>query len=162
MWRRVWVARWNRATHGVVASATHTQREQERRLDGRYQLGWRQCRHSHAGGSRMSDLTPYVGSSSLSRDARRASREISRGRLGTQITTSQVDNATDVALAKVENLTMATGNAMQQVTRVAQAQRQLEQTTPEAAGRLAFLADDHMLGCAELLADLRRNLRRVR
>lgn len=111
----------------------------------------------------MSDLTPYgFGSNALSRDARRASQMISRGRLGTQVTTSQVDNATDIALAKVENLTMATGSAMQQVTRVAQAQRQLEQMTPEAAGRLAFLADDHMLGCAELLADLRRDLRRVR
>lgn len=109
----------------------------------------------------MSDLTPYTGGA-LSRDARRASREISRGRLGTQIRTAAVDNITDVALAKVENATMATGNAMQQVTRVAQAQRQLEQMAPEAAGRLAFLADDHMLGCAELLADLRRDLRRVR
>jgi hypothetical protein len=98
----------------------------------------------------------------LRRDARRASREISRGQLGTQIATSQVNDTTDVTVAKVDNLTMATGNAMQQVTRVAQAQRQLEQMAPEAAGRLAFLADDHVLGCAELLADLRRNLRRVR
>jgi hypothetical protein len=79
-----------------------------------------------------------------------------------QVRTSQADNVTDLAQVKVENLTMATGSAMQQVTRVAQAQRQLEQLAPEAAGRLAFLADDHMLGCAEMLADLRRDLRRVR
>lgn len=109
----------------------------------------------------MSELAPY-SAGGLSRDARRASREISRGRLGTQVRTSQVDNTTDVALAKVENLTMATGTAMQQVTRVAQAQRQLEQVAPEAAGRLAFLADDHMFGCAELLSDLRRDMRRVK
>ena len=109
----------------------------------------------------MSSLEPYVDHA-LSRESRRASREISRGRVGTQIRMSAVDNATDVALSKVENLTMATGSAMQQVTRVAQAQRQLEQIAPEAAGRLAFLADDHMLGCSELLADLRRDLRRVR
>ncbi|MFL6099495.1 MAG: hypothetical protein ACJ71T_06035 [Actinomycetales bacterium] len=107
------------------------------------------------------ELTPYVGGA-LMRDARRAGREISRGRLGAQIRTSQVDNATDVAVAKIENLTMATGNAMQQVTRVAQAQRQLEQLAPEATGRLTYLADDHVLGCAELVADLRRDLRRVR
>jgi predicted RecB family endonuclease len=98
----------------------------------------------------------------ISRDARRAGRAITHGRLGTQITASRVDNITDVTLAKVENLAMATGNAMQQVIRVAQAQRQLEQMTPEAAGRLALLADDHMLGCADLLADLRRDLRRVK
>ena len=102
------------------------------------------------------------GSGTLSRDARRASREISRSRLSTQIRTGQVNNTTDITLTKVENLTFATGNAMQQVTRVAQAQRQLEQLTPEVAGRLAFLAEDHLLGCAELLADLRCNLRRVK
>jgi hypothetical protein len=110
----------------------------------------------------MSEITSYTGDGALGRDARRASRAVSRGRLGTQIRTSAVDNTTDVVLAKVENLTMATGSAMQQVTRVAQAQRQLEQLAPEAAGRLAFLADDHMLGCAELLSDLRRDLRRVK
>ena len=110
----------------------------------------------------MSDITPYTQGGSLSRDARRYGREISRGRLGTLIRTSQVDNATDVSLAKVDNLTMATANAMQQVSRITQAQRHLEQLTPEAAGRLAFLAEDHVLGCAELLADLRREMRRIR
>ena len=110
----------------------------------------------------MSDITPYTQGGGLSRDARRYGREISRGRLGTLIRTSQVDNATDVTLAKVDNLTMATANAMQQVSRVTQAQRHLEQLTPEAAGRLAFLAEDHVLGCAELLADLRREMRRIR
>jgi predicted RecB family endonuclease len=109
----------------------------------------------------MTELTTYSGGG-LSRDARRTSRQLGRGRLGTQLRTTEVDNVTDVALAKVDNLTMATGSAMQQVTRVATAQRQLEQLTPEAAGRLAFLADDHMLSCAELLGDLRRDLRRVR
>lgn len=102
------------------------------------------------------------GGGALSRDARQAGREISRGRLGTQIVTSRVDNVSDVAVAKLENLTMATGNAMQQVARVVQAQRQLEQMAPEAAGRLAFLADEHVLACAGLLADLRRELRSVR
>ena len=110
----------------------------------------------------MSELAPYSGSSAPSRDARRSSREIARGRLGTQVRASLVDNATDVNMAKVDNLTMATGNAMQQVIRVAQAQRQLEQMIPEAAGRLAYLADDHLLGCSELLADLRREMRRIR
>ena len=110
----------------------------------------------------MSELAPYSNGSGLSRDGRRYGREISRGRLGTLIRTNQVDNVTDVALAKVDNLTMATANAMQQVSRVTQAQRHLEQLTPEAAGRLAFLAEDHLLGCAELLADLRREMRRIR
>ena len=110
----------------------------------------------------MSDITPYTQGGGLSRDARRYGREISRGRLGTLIRTSQVDNSTDVTMAKVENLTMATANAMQQVTRVAQAIRQLEQMMPEVAGRLGYVADDHMLGCSELLADLRREMRRIR
>ena len=110
----------------------------------------------------MSELVSYSGGGALGRESRRTSREISRGRLGTQARISAVDNATDLALAKVESLTMATGSAMQQVTRVAQAQRQLEQLAPEAAGRLAYLADDHMLGCGELLTDLRRDMRRIR
>ena len=109
------------------------------------------------------DLVPMTGGGGLiSRQARRYGREISRGRLGALIRTGQVDNTTDITLAKIDNLTMATGNAMQQVSRVTQAQRHLEQLTPEAAGRLAFLAEDHMLGCAELLSDLRRELRRIR
>ena len=110
----------------------------------------------------MSDLTTYNGGGVLARDARRSGREISRDRLGTQIRTSRVDNTTDVTLAKIENLTMATGNAMQQITRVSQAQRQLEMIAPDTAQRFALIADDHMLGCAELLSDLRRDLRRIR
>jgi hypothetical protein len=51
----------------------------------------------------MSDLTQYTGGV-VSRDARRAGREISRGRLGTQIRLSAVDDATDVALGKVAGL----------------------------------------------------------
>jgi uncharacterized protein (DUF2384 family) len=109
----------------------------------------------------MSDLAPYTGGV-VSRDARRAGREISRGRLGTQVRLAAVDDVTDLALGKVESLTMATGSAMQSVARVAMAQRQLEQMAPEASGRLAFLADDHLLGCAELLGDLRRDMRRIR
>lgn len=110
----------------------------------------------------MNELTLYSGGGAVSRDARRASRAITRGRLDVQLRSSAVDNTTDVAIAKVDNLTLATSNAMQQVTRVAQAQRQLEQLAPEVAGRLAFLADDHVMSCAELLGDLRRDLRRVR
>jgi DNA transposition AAA+ family ATPase len=109
----------------------------------------------------MSDLIQYTGGA-VSRDARRASRQISRGRLGTQVRMAAVDDATDFAVAKVENLTMATGSAMQSVARVAAAQRQLEQIAPEASGRLAYLADDHVLGCAEVLGDLRRDMRRIR
>lgn len=109
----------------------------------------------------MTELVPYNGSA-LTRDARRALRHISRGRLAAQMRTGEVDLTTDVAIAKLENVTMAVGTAMQQVGRVAQVQRQLEQLTPEATGRLAFLAEDHVLGCSELLADLRRELRRLR
>ena len=87
----------------------------------------------------MNDLTPYVGGV-ISRDARRAGREISRGRLGAQVRMAAADDVTDLAMAKVEDLTMATGSAMQSVARVAVAQRQLEQLAPEASGRLAFLA----------------------
>jgi hypothetical protein len=105
------------------------------------------------------DLTPYtapVGGSTV----RRAGRAVSRYQSNAVVRVASSDAATDVAIGKVENLTMATGTAMQAVIRVAKAQRQLEQLAPEAAGRLAYLADDHLLGCGEVLTDLRCNLRR--
>ena len=108
----------------------------------------------------MNDLQPYSGGEVISGPARRAARAISRHRLDAPVRVAAVDADTDTALAKIDNLTMATGNAMSAVVRVAQAQRHLEQLAPEAAGRLAYLADDHMLGASEVLADLRRDLRR--
>ena len=106
------------------------------------------------------EMIPYVGGADLSRSARRSGRAISRHHMVAQIRVAAADADTDAALAKIENVTMATGTAMSSIVRVAQTQRHLEQLAPEAAGRLAFVADDHMLGMAELLADLRRELRR--
>jgi hypothetical protein len=94
------------------------------------------------------------------RDASRASRVISRYRTGAQIRVGAVDADTDIAAAKVDGITHATGQAMGAVVRVAQAQRQLETLAPEASGRLALLADAHVLALSDLLSDLRRDLRR--
>lgn len=105
------------------------------------------------------ELSRY-GGDLLPSDARRAGRAISRYQTGGQVRLAKVDTETDVAIGKAEAVTAATGTAMANVVRVAQAQRHLEQLAPEAAGRLAFLADDHMLGMAEIVADLRRDLRR--
>jgi hypothetical protein len=110
----------------------------------------------------MSELMPFVGSGIITREARLAGRAISRSKARAQVRIAEADDATDVTMAKVEDLTMATGSVMQQVVRVTKAQRELEQLAPEASARLNYLADDHMLGCAELLADLRRELRRNR
>lgn len=107
------------------------------------------------------ELTPYGGGGELTlRDGRRAGRAISRNRSGALARISGVDAAADVVEAKIDVYTMATGTAMSSVGRVAQAQRHLEQLVPEASARLAYLADDHTLSMGELLADLRRDLRR--
>jgi len=106
------------------------------------------------------EVTPFSGPGVSLGDARRAGRAVSRHRSGALVRVSAADAETDVAQAKLDNLTMATGTAMSSVVRVAQAQRHLEQLVPEAAGRLAYLADDHMLGMGEVLADLRRTMRR--
>jgi outer membrane scaffolding protein for murein synthesis (MipA/OmpV family) len=106
------------------------------------------------------DITPYSGHEVGLRNARRAGRAISRNRAGALVRVSGTDADTDVAQAKIDNLTMATGTAMSSVVRVAQAQRHLEQLAPEASARLAFLADDHMLGMGEVLAELRHDLSR--
>ena len=73
---------------------------------------------------------------------------------------ARIDTEGDVAVVKIDVLTIATGTAMGGVIRVAQVQRQLEALVAEAAGRLALLADDHLLAMGETLADLRRNPRR--
>lgn len=96
----------------------------------------------------------------LQSDTRRASRVISRYRANGQVRVGGIDNDTDVALAKVDALTQATGSAMGAVVRVAQAQGHLEQLAPSASGRLNFLADDHMLAMSDVMADLRRDIRR--
>ena len=113
-------------------------------------------------GDLMSDVIPYSAPLALAREARQSIRAIARTRARAEVRIAEVDASTDVTLAKIDNLTMANGAAMQQVVRVARVQRELEQLAPEAAGRLNFLADDHLLGCAELLSDSRRELRRIR
>lgn len=95
-----------------------------------------------------------------SRPARRAARAISQHRMSTAVQVSGIDAVTDVAMAKEDAYTAATGTAMGAVVRVAQAQRHLETLVPEASGRLAMLADDHALAMSELLTDYRRQLRR--
>jgi hypothetical protein len=108
----------------------------------------------------MSQLEPYIAGGALTRDARRSGRAISRYQTGGQVRVVQVDTETDVALAKVDASTMATASAMAAVTKIAQAQKQLELMAPEVSGRLAYLADDHVLGLGDFLQDLRRDLRR--
>lgn len=106
------------------------------------------------------ELAPLGSGGVLSRDGRRVGRAIGRGRLHGELRIAAADVDTDIAIAKVEDLTMATGTAMQAVVRVAQAQKQLEQLAPDASGRLAFIADAHALAMNDALADLRRELRR--
>jgi len=109
----------------------------------------------------VSDLERYNTPQGLtSRDARRSARSISSTHAGGLMRLAAIDTDTDVALAKVDATSAATGQAMAAVIRVAQLHKSLELVAPEAAGRLAFLAEDHMLGMSEVLADLRRDLRR--
>ena len=108
----------------------------------------------------MYDIEQYRGHEPLLRDSRRAGRAISRSQASGAVREAHIDVETDVALSKVDSLTTVTGRAMGAVVRVAQAQKHLEQLAPEASGRLAMLADDHVLGLAEISADHRRTLRR--
>lgn len=108
----------------------------------------------------MNYLDLYVNGNVLPSDTRRAGRVISRHQVHGQVRSAQADVDTDVAIAKGDSFTAATGSAMGNVVRVAQAQRHMEQLVPEVSGRLAMLADDHVLAMADILADLRRDLRR--
>jgi hypothetical protein len=108
----------------------------------------------------MSALTSYIGGDLLPSDARRAGRAVSRYQTGGQVRLARVDSETDVAIGKEEALTTVTGSAMGCVVRVAKLQQQLEALAPDASGRLAFLADDHLLGMADVIAGHRYELRR--
>lgn len=105
------------------------------------------------------DLTPYAGGPLL-RDARRTTRAISRVNSGGQIRQAQVDVETDVAICKIESITIATGQALGAVARVAQAETAMAQNFPGASGRLAFIAERHMLHVSDVVDDLQRTLRR--
>jgi hypothetical protein len=59
------------------------------------------------------------------------------------------------------HITMATGTGSRAVVQVSKALEQLELIAPAASGRLNLLADDHALGIADTLADLRHKLRRI-
>ncbi len=107
------------------------------------------------------DMQQYQGGNvSLPGDVRRAGRAISRYQAGAQVRLADVDTETDVALGKIDATTATTAQAMAAVIRVAQLHKNLELLAPEAAGRLAYLAEDHMLGMGETVAELRRQLRR--
>jgi len=108
----------------------------------------------------MTNIEPYKATGLTTRDDRRTNRAISRHNAGGQIRVAAVDAETDVAMAKVEGLTMVTADAMSAVARLAQAQTQLEQQVPEASGRLAYIAETHLLCVGDMLRDLRHDLRR--
>ena len=109
----------------------------------------------------MSDLRPYTAAGvARSRSSRRAAEAIQQQSLGADVRIAAANARTDVTLAKTENVTLATGAAMAAVVRVSQAQRQYEQLAPDAAGRLAFLADEHLLGMSDLLTQMRLDQRR--
>ncbi|MFL6137360.1 MAG: hypothetical protein ACJ74O_06105 [Frankiaceae bacterium] len=109
----------------------------------------------------MSELQLYQPSTlPLLRDERRTGRAISRVRSGGAVRLARVDTEVDIAVGKMDGLTLATGQGLGAVGRVAQAEQQLVQLAPLASGRLAYLADRHMLAVGDVLDDLRRDLRR--
>lgn len=94
-------------------------------------------------------------------DDRRLARAVSRGHVVSTIRSSDVQNETDVALAKIDATTATSAQAMAAVVHIGQLHKTLELLLPEMAGRLAYLGEDHTLGLGETAADLRRQLRRI-
>jgi hypothetical protein len=107
----------------------------------------------------MSDLQPYgVSNLPATADTRRAARHVSRFQAGAQVRLAAIDSETDVALGKIDAATATSAQAMAAVIRVAQLHKNLELLAPEAAGRLAYLADVHMVGMGETVVELQRQL----
>ncbi len=104
------------------------------------------------------DLTPFV-QGVLAGDARRTGRTLSRINASGPLRQATVDVEADVSFAKLEAVTALTGHALSAVARVAQAEAALALTVPAASGRLAFIAEHHMLAAAEVLDELRYRVR---
>jgi hypothetical protein len=109
----------------------------------------------------MSDLTLYTGAGALTRDSRRTGRAISRVHSESQVRQAVIDAEVDVTIAKLDAVTNTTGHAMTGVGRVGQLETALAQSFPAGTGRVAFLADGHMLDSSDLLHDLARRVRQI-
>jgi hypothetical protein len=106
----------------------------------------------------VTGLEPYSGGlSPMGRH--QVARSVNRQRAGALIRIAGVKAQAQVAVAKVDALSLVTAEAMTAVTQLARMQRQLEQLAPEASGRLAYLAESHTLLMSGVLQDLRTELR---
>jgi hypothetical protein len=110
----------------------------------------------------MSNIEPWTGGHAVApRDARRLSRSRSGMNVSREIREALTDVETDVAIGKMQNVTMATHAGMSAIVNVASSQKSLEQMAPDTSGRLALIADSHALEMADTLQDLRHRLRRI-
>ena len=109
----------------------------------------------------MSNIQHYIGGQSLSpRDARRLDRTLTGHQVSREVRQSKTDIEVDVAINKLQGVTMATAAGMQAIVQVANVQQACEQLAPGAAGRLALLADMHAIDVADTVKDVWRRTRR--
>lgn len=109
----------------------------------------------------MTSEVTLFSSGALARDVRRSSRALSRIEADGVLRQTAVDVETDVAIAKLDSQTTATGIGLAAIGRVAQAQTAIEQLAPQASARLNLLADQHGLAMAAELDRLHQRLRRL-
>lgn len=105
------------------------------------------------------DISLFEGGA-LARDRRRVGREISRTQSTGLVRQSAIDVETDIAIGKIDAITATTGQALGAVAKVAQAETALAQNFPGASGRLAFIAERHMLYVGDAVDELHNRLRR--
>jgi hypothetical protein len=108
-----------------------------------------------------SDVQPYVSSTALARDARRAGRAISQIHGDSQVRQAAIDAEVDVTLAKVDALTGTTGYVLTQTARVAQMEAALVQNFPGASGRVAYHCERHMLAVGDCVEFMICRIRRL-
>lgn|GEM_PF-2763548 len=108
----------------------------------------------------MSGIDKWESGGAVTRSVRRASRAVDHSKSVSQMRVARIADEADVASEKVEQVSHTTANAMMAVARVNGVLKQLEQSSPELAGRLSRLADFHELAMCEVVEDLRRDFRR--
>lgn len=96
----------------------------------------------------------------LPRDARRASRAMSRDRANGYIQRSRIEILTRTTLEAIGSSSRTTAAAMMDISLVAALQTQLELTTPAASDRLNRAAERHAAQLDDIQADHHHGLRR--
>jgi hypothetical protein len=97
------------------------------------------------------DLALHTTNGAIARESRRVARGVCHVQGDGQIRQADIDTEADVTDGKLGAITSGTMHAMTAVANVARLEMVLAQNFPSASGRLAYLAEGHMLAAGDMV-----------